>query len=327
MLSLWIPKHELCKATAIFSTGSFIGTVIVDFVGPILIDCCGWPEVFYVFGMLPFVWLTPWVLFTSSSPTEHPFISREELYTIDPNFSEFDLSLQRYDVTAKGESLFASTADSSRRIWFVILRSPAAWALAAMAFAYGWGNYILMSFLPKYFNEHYGLSPTVSGWITSLSYLLLTFVSIAFGALIDWLKIVRPQWVHVKKICAGVGLLIPATIMPFLGLSSIPSHVGIGLAVTTTCFLGVALNGYASNQMELAPHHTGMMMGFTNTFGNIPGAIGVYLSGWILQITDNSWTAVFGVATAVLYTGTTIYLVFGSRKPIPDLLNLPVINS
>lgn len=65
--------------------------------------------------------------------------------------------------------------------------------------------------------------------------------------------------------------------------------------------------------MDIAPRHAGTLMGITNTAGTIPGIIGVYVSGLILQWT-NSWILVFQVAAALNIFGLVFYLIFASTK-------------
>lgn len=65
--------------------------------------------------------------------------------------------------------------------------------------------------------------------------------------------------------------------------------------------------------MDIAPRHAGTLMGITNTAGTIPGIIGVYVNGLILQWT-NSWILVFQVAAALNIFGLVSYLIFASTK-------------
>lgn len=55
----------------------------------------------------------------------------------------------------------------------------------------------------------------------------------------------------------------------------------------------------------------------TNTAGTIPGVIGVYVTGVILQVTG-SWALVFGVAAGVTLVGLIFYLLFSSGKKLFD---------
>jgi ACS family sodium-dependent inorganic phosphate cotransporter len=58
-------------------------------------------------------------------------------------------------------------------------------------------------------------------------------------------------------------------------------------------------------------------MGITNTAATIPGIIGVYVSGVILDATG-SWALVFDVAAGVALVGLVFYLTFASGKRIFD---------
>jgi uncharacterized membrane protein YdjX (TVP38/TMEM64 family) len=54
-------------------------------------------------------------------------------------------------------------------------------------------------------------------------------------------------------------------------------------------------------------------MGITNTAGTIPGIVGVYVTGMILEATG-SWALVFQVTASVTVFGMFFYLFFGSAK-------------
>jgi ACS family sodium-dependent inorganic phosphate cotransporter len=58
-------------------------------------------------------------------------------------------------------------------------------------------------------------------------------------------------------------------------------------------------------------------MGITNTAGTLPGIIGVYVSGLILQWTG-SWILVFQVAAAINVFGLVFYLVFARTATAVD---------
>ena len=75
--------------------------------------------------------------------------------------------------------------------------------------------------------------------------------------------------------------------------------------------------GFSVNHMDVAPKHAGTLMGITNTAGTIPGIIGVFLSGLILEATG-SWVLVFQVAAGVTLFGLVFFLVFSSGKRLFD---------
>ena len=71
--------------------------------------------------------------------------------------------------------------------------------------------------------------------------------------------------------------------------------------------------GFAVNHMDIAPKYAGTLMGITNTAGTIPGVIGVYASGLILEATG-SWALVFQVASGITLFGLVFFLIFASGE-------------
>jgi cyanate permease len=69
--------------------------------------------------------------------------------------------------------------------------------------------------------------------------------------------------------------------------------------------------------MDIAPRDAGTLMGITNTAGTIPGIVGVYVSGLILQATG-SWALVFQLSAGVTIFGLIFFLVFSSGRRIFD---------
>ena len=97
---------------------------------------------------------------------------------------------------------------------------------------------------------------------------------------------------------------------------SIVGEVESAWAAITIMSIGTAIGafvtgGFAVNHMDIAPRHAGTLMGITNTAATIPGIVGVYASGMILQATG-SWAMVFQVAAGFTLVGLAAFLAFGS---------------
>jgi ACS family sodium-dependent inorganic phosphate cotransporter len=69
--------------------------------------------------------------------------------------------------------------------------------------------------------------------------------------------------------------------------------------------------------MDVAPRYAGTLMGITNTAGTLPGIIGVYATGLILELTG-SWVLVFQVAAGVTLFGLVFFLLFSSGSKLFD---------
>ena len=48
----------------------------------------------------------------------------------------------------------------------------------------------------------------------------------------------------------------------------------------------------------------------------LKGFVGVYLAGYILEVTGGSWIAVFNVTAAINAVGLAVFVAFGSGNPI-----------
>jgi len=82
-------------------------------------------------------------------------------------------------------------------------------------------------------------------------------------------------------------------------------------------FGGAMAGGFGVNHLDIAPRGAGVIMGLSNTAATIPGIIGVYVSGLILEATG-SWAVVFQTAAGVYVFGLVFYLIFASSKKLFD---------
>jgi MFS transporter, ACS family, solute carrier family 17 (sodium-dependent inorganic phosphate cotransporter), other len=45
--------------------------------------------------------------------------------------------------------------------------------------------------------------------------------------------------------------------------------------------------GFAANHLDIAPRYAGILMGLSNTFAQLPGIVGVALTGFIVNMTHS----------------------------------------
>ena len=116
----------------------------------------------------------------------------------------------------------------------------------------------------------------------------------------------------VRKICNTIGFGGAGICLLF-----IPSFETVFSVISIMClgnaFSGMAAGGFIVNHADIGPKYTGTLMGITNMLGAIPGIVGVYLTGLILNAT-NSWDSVFYVTASVTFFGMIFYLLFASAS-------------
>jgi len=107
-----------------------------------------------------------------------------------------------------------------------------------------------------------------------------------------------------------------AAVLAMVGyVESIP--LAIALMSLGNIFGGATAGGFGVNHLDIAPRGAGVIMGLSNTAATIPGIVGVYISGLILNATG-SWTLVFQTAAGVMVAGLLVYLVFASSRKLFD---------
>ncbi len=292
LFSRWLPITERTRAIGLNASAIPLGTVFALLLTPVIVLNLGWEWVFYLFGAVGVVWYLMWMHIASATPVEHPGISPAELKTIE--------SGQISEQTGNPPSIRA------------MLGSMAVWAIIVSHFCSNWGGYVLLSWLPTYVSEGLGVDFAAVGIFTMIPSLIsFLFLNIA-GWVTDKLIGRGLDVTFVRKLMQTIGFGGGAFVLAVVGyIHSAP--MAIGLMSFGSVIGAFALGGWGSNHMDLAPKHAGVLMGITNTAGTIPGIIGVYVSGLILQWT-NSWILVFQVAAALNVFGLLFYLIFGSAR-------------
>lgn len=293
----WIPIEERSRAVGFTNSGIPLGTVFALIVTPIIVQRLGWQWAFYLFGIVGVVWFVAWHRIIASAPESDAAMSTEELELI------------KAGVAAAKDEVDAPTI-------LEFLKHRPVQALIVTHFCNNWSLYVLLSWLPTFVNKGLGVDYASVGWVTMIPHAAsFLFLNIA-GNITDRLIRGGMAIVKVRKLMQTIG---------FGGLSIALFTVGevdsvwmaISIMTVGTALGAFVTGGFAVNHMDIAPRHAGTLMGITNTAGTIPGIIGVYVSGVILDVTG-SWALVFQVAGGITLFGLIVFLLFASSDKIFD---------
>ncbi|MBT8079537.1 MAG: ACS family MFS transporter [Gammaproteobacteria bacterium] len=296
ILSKWFPPVERSRAIALLMSGIPIGTLFALMTTGWIVTNYGWPAAFYGFGMLGFVWAAAWYLLIHESPAEHPGISDAERQLIAAGAPQ---TVERKPVP-----------------WGQFIRLGAFWALIVNHFCSNWVLYIFLAWLPSYFRDVQGLSISGAGIYSAAPWLTMFLMTNVSAWIADTMLKKGISTTAVRKIMQSIGLLGTAV---FLLLVRDVSSATVAV-VYMSAALGLAaftIPGFGTNHLDIAPKYADVLVGITNTFGTIPGIVGVALTGWIVDRTG-SFDSVFVVVAVTNIIGTIVWLTFSSGRKLVD---------
>ncbi|KAI7733646.1 hypothetical protein M8C21_028589, partial [Ambrosia artemisiifolia] len=262
ILSKWIPVSERSRSLALVYSGMYLGSVIGLAFSPILIQKFAWPSVFYSFGSLGSLWFAFWLSKAHSSPGDDPEVSAEE--------KEYILggSISKEPVTSIP--------------WKLILSKAPVWALIVSHFCHNWGTFILLTWMPTYYNQVLKFNLTESGLLCVLPWLTMAVFANIGGWIADTLVSRGVSVTNVRKIMQSIGFLGPAFFLTQLSSVKTPAMAVLCMA----CSQGsdaFSQSGLYSNHQDIGPRYAGVLLGLSNTAGVLAGVFGTAATGYILQ--------------------------------------------
>ncbi|XP_057462830.1 ascorbate transporter, chloroplastic-like [Actinidia eriantha] len=295
ILSKWIPVSERSRSLALVYSGMYLGSVTGLALSPILIHKFGWPSVFYSFGSLGSIWFALWLSKAHSSPQEDP------------------------ELTAGEKRLILGSSNTKEPVsvipWKLILSKPPVWALIISHFCHNWGTFILLTWMPTYYNQVLKFNLTESGFLCVLPWLTISVFANIGGWIADTLVSKGLSITTVRKIMQSIGFLGPAFFLTQLSCVKTPALAVLCMA----CSQGsdaFSQSGLYSNHQDIGPRYAGVLLGLSNTAGVLAGVFGTAATGYILQ--KGSWDDVFKVSVVLYIIGTVVWNLFSTGEKILD---------
>uniref|UniRef100_D3TNQ1 RNA polymerase II elongator complex subunit ELP3 n=1 Tax=Glossina morsitans morsitans TaxID=37546 RepID=D3TNQ1_GLOMM len=289
MISL--TSQNLCSTerTSFFgllTSGSAMGTLLTGILGSFVLDYFGWSYVFRVIGFMGIAWAL--ILRYYAMAGERNRIINVSRLCVN-NKSSFDnVPWLRYF--------------SRLSFWACVLTH----ACEMNCF------FVLLSWLPTYFHDGF---PHAKGWVVNMIPWLSLPPSTFFAKYLTGRLLAR-DWSTstVRKIIQSC--CFAAQNLALFTMSR-TSDFYTALICMTVIIGGTGFhnNAVTVNPQDLAPSHSGSVFGLMNTVGAVPGFLGVYLAGHILEVTQ-SWPMVFSAAAGINLIGWFIFIIFGSAEAI-----------
>jgi ACS family sodium-dependent inorganic phosphate cotransporter len=288
----WTIASERSRAISLYVSGVSFGTAIALIASPMIVLSLGWPAVFYISGILGVIWLAVWLTKAADVPERCAGVTENELAMIMADRPQAPLA----------ESI----------PWRAILREKCVWAIVIAHVCNNFGGYIILLWLPSYLHKNFGVPMERLGSYSIIPWIAAFCVGNLSGWIADGLRKRGMTMTGVRKLMQTIAFTlgaIPMLLLPLAG-SALIATVLVTVATGGAAF-GVA--GFAANHLDIAPRYAGILMGLTNTFAQLPGIVGVALTGFIVKVT-HSFAGAFYLIALIYLVGMTCYLAMGSGE-------------
>lgn len=243
MLAQWVPANERSRLTSFVHLGATIGTVVLTLsLGPV-IRLVDWAGIYYLFGVIGIIWYLLWSVLCYNSPREHPFISEREANELNEKLREH------------------THVNVPPVPWRHLLYSAPFWALAAASVGRDWGNYTMVTDLPKYTMSVLKLTADEVGLLYLTMNIAMVVGCVLFSSLSDWVIVKNyVSRTNVRKVMTTIGMSVHAIfplVSSYVGCNKL--HYTIAQIFSAFTASG-SLPGIKANILDLSPNYAGSVM-------------------------------------------------------------------
>jgi MFS transporter, ACS family, hexuronate transporter len=264
----WFPRKERALATGIFNSGTAIGVVVALILVPIIMQSYGWKEVFWITGLLGFVWLIFWLILYEI-PSKQKRLSSEELAYIESD---------KEDITDQIKTTKAIS-------WNQLFTYPQTWAFVTGKFLIDPIFWFFLFWLPSYFSTTFHLDLTKISPELMIIYGATTLGSIAGGYFSSWL--INKGWPTLKarKRVLLLFALLELIIMVAIAQFVTDKWVAVGLiSMAVAVHQAWATNIFTMASDMFPKEVVSSVVGIGGMMGAIGGILFPVVVGYLLDV-------------------------------------------
>lgn len=271
MVARWFPQTERSRAVGIAMAGFQLGSAIGLTLAPILMSQGGIFGPFVIFGLSGFLWVLVWISATSSTPNQNPQISKSEL--------DYILNNGQKSFRVENQAKRTKVIPPFRRL----LSKPPTWSLIVANAMHSWGFFVILSWMPIYFNTIHRVDLTQAAWFSAVPWSMMAIVGYFGGA---WSDILIQRGLSVtmtRKIMQSIGFVGPG--IALIGLTAAKSPLIASAWLTLAVGLkSFSHSGFLVNLQEIAPQYSGVLHGLSNTAGTFAAIVGTIGAGFFVEL-------------------------------------------
>jgi MFS transporter, ACS family, glucarate transporter len=293
-VSRWFPGREQGRAMSVSFVGLATGSAINALLVLTLLQLQSWRWAFVECGAAGVLWLIWWRRWFRDLPEEHPAVNEAELELIRAGRSGKEES----------HSVPWKTLFTSANLAFICL----------MYFAYGYGLYFYITWLPTYLIEARGFSVNSTKWAAAAPWVVSALAFWAGGWTTDWLA---RRTGDLKLARCGVGVFgYAGGAVTLFAVALVEDNLSAALLLALALgFQTFTVSAAWAVCLDVGGKYAGVVTGCMNTVGNVGGAIAPLVVGYTVK-SWNSWTSPFYMMAAVFVFGAAMWLLLDPRKSV-----------
>lgn len=323
VLALWLAPHERGTLTSLTTAGMYLGSALAYATLPTFAKHGGAGSVNRACGIAGLVWLALWVKVGLMSVgvdrrgTSGSAADVEKAAEGDSG-GEHKSHLNGAGGGAGGGGEGGGGSEtgggnSSVVPWRALVTAPPVMAIALNNFTFHYSFYVVMNWLPTYFEQLLGIRLADLGAVGKVLPYLSMFVATVLGGVLGDKCITRlgMSVASSRKLVNSVGFALGAAALVGMPMADAPDS-GLMFATLTLFFHGIARGGFSVNHMDVAPRYAGVVMGISNTCGTIAGIVGVSVTGMVLDAFGggehrSGWVAALVLCAALDVGGALVF--------------------
>jgi MFS family permease len=295
-VSRWFPDREQGRAMSVSFVGLAIGSAMTAPLVLTLLQTQSWRWAFVECGAAGALWCVAWRRWFRDLPEEHPAVNEAELKLIRAGRDEI------------------RSEESHRVPWKTLLTSPNLAFICLMYFAYGYGLYFYITWLPTYLLEARGFSVNSTKWLAAAPWMVSALAFWAGGWTTDWLAR-RTGDLKLARCGVGVSGYAASAVTLFAVALVDDGRVAALLLALALGFQTFTISAAWAVCLDVGRKYAGVVTGCMNTVGNVGGAIAPLVVGYMVK-SWGSWTAPFYVMAGVFVFGVAMWMLLDPRKSV-----------
>eukprot|EP01046_Picozoa_sp_COSAG06_P006714 COSAG06_NODE_319_length_17585_cov_7.462466_5_plen_344_part_00 len=200
-----IPAEQRARAVAAVNACAPLGIALCYLLGPLIESHLGWRATLRAAGLSGFPWLAVWLWKMEVDPPPATAVLGPGASAANGHGNGHGHGSSSSSSSSSSKGGDTAGAVGAGIPWRRIATEPAFLVIALSHFAFAWGSYVMLAWLPTYFVEALGLAESQLG-IAAVPYLLMMCSALASGIAADSLLKRKVKLLAVRRAMTLFGL-------------------------------------------------------------------------------------------------------------------------